>query len=271
MTLRLPFSARLIPALLAAAGGAAAASELDCEVASGPATAALVELYTSEGCSSCPPADRQLRDLRQQLPADARVVPVGLHVTYWDAIGWRDPFAQARFDERQRALLAQGRWKVAYTPQFFVDGRELRDWRAGLVQTIQRVNARPALAAIDLHVSAPTRAGLPHLRLEVSARVAAPRGGEALFVALTESGLASRVARGENAGVTLRHDDTARLWLGPIALHSATARLTHELALPAQWRPDRLRALAFVQDADARILQALDTSSCAGAQAGRRQ
>src|SRR4051812_48677444 len=100
----------LMPASYAANG---------CDVKSGPATAALIELYTSEGCSSCPPADRQLNGLVRELAAGAVFVPLALHVTYWDRIGWKDVFAQKAFDARQAQLLASGLRKVAYTPQFF--------------------------------------------------------------------------------------------------------------------------------------------------------
>src|ERR1700690_674896 len=103
-----------------------------CDVRSGPKTAALIELYTSEGCSSCPPADRQLSRLRQALDSAAEVVPLALHVGYWDYIGWKDPYAQAAFEERQGWLVRAKRQPTIYTPQFFVSGTELRSWRDSL-------------------------------------------------------------------------------------------------------------------------------------------
>jgi hypothetical protein len=90
-----------------------------CDARSGPKTAALVELYTSEGCSSCPPADRQLSRLRQALDPAAKVVPLALHVGYWDYIGWKDPYAQAAFGERQNRLVHANQRRTVYTPQFF--------------------------------------------------------------------------------------------------------------------------------------------------------
>jgi len=260
-------------ALLAAAWPAPPALAAEaCEVQSGPATAALVELYTSEGCSSCPPADQRLRALRSQLPAGAGVVPVGLHVTYWDSPGWRDPFAQSAFDARQRALLGQRRLRVAYTPQFFVNGDELRDWQSQLTATIRRINARPAAASIALKAASITSAG-DSVRVDVQARLADPRAAGDLYVAITESGLASQVRRGENGGVTLHHDATARLWLGPVALEQGRAELHRDLPLPPQWRRAGLQALAFVQDENAHVLQAVDTAACRMplAQAGRPQ
>lgn len=230
-----------------------------CEVNSAPITAALVELYTSEGCSSCPPADRQLAALRSQLPPGAAVVPVGLHVSYWDGLGWRDPFAQTLFDARQRALLDRRHLRVAYTPQFFVNGAELRDWQDALAGAVRRANSLPAAASITLAATPTTRTAL---RVDVRARATDPRTNGDLYVAITEGGLETQVRRGENGGATLRHDDTARLWLGPIALVHGQAELHRELVLPPDWRRERLRALAFVQDGDAYVLQAVDTAAC---------
>jgi hypothetical protein len=230
-----------------------------CEVNSGPATAALVELYTSEGCSSCPPADRQLRALRSELPPEAAVVPVGLHVSYWDGLGWRDPFAQAMFDARQRALLDRRRLRVAYTPQFFVNGDELRDWQRAMASAIRRVNAQPAAASIKLVAASAAHTGL---RLDVLARTTDPHATGDLYVAITESSLQTQVLRGENGGASLRHDDTARLWFGPVALVHGQAELHRELIPSPTWRRERLRALAFVQDRDAHVLQAVDSAAC---------
>ncbi len=238
-----------------------------CEVKSGPATAALVELYTSEGCSSCPPADRQLSNLRGQLDANAVVVPLSLHVSYWDQIGWKDIFAQKIFDARQSELLEKRRYKVVYTPQFFVNGDELRDWSAALPSEIRRINAKPAPVTISLKSTAgnpplKTAAGAT-LLLDADVSAADPRTAGALYLALSESGLVSHVLRGENSGVTLRHDNTVRLWLGPFPLTQGKTRVHQEISLPAAWRSDHVQAVAFVQNSDdAHILQAVSTAQC---------
>lgn len=244
-----------------------------CEVKSGPATAALVELYTSEGCSSCPPADRQLSNLRRQLDADAIMVPLALHVSYWDRIGWKDVFAQRIFDARQSALLEKRRNKFAYTPQFFVNGDELRNWSTALPSEIRRINATPAPVTIRLKSSAanpaPATAPGATLLLEADVSAADPRTAGALYLALSESGLVTHVLRGENGGATLRHDDTVRLWLGPFPLAQGTARVRQEISMPAAWRSDRVQTVAFVQSADARILQAVSTAQCPAATSAR--
>jgi len=228
-----------------------------CSVKSGVRTAALVELYTSEGCSSCPPADRALN----ALPGGALVVPLALHVTYWDHIGWRDPFGQERFDLRQRQLLDSQRRRVAYTPQFFVGGRELRGWSANLAGTIRAVNERTAPVTITL-ATAPSSRGIV-LDAAVQPAAGAGHSAGALYVAVTESGLDSQVARGENGGATLHHDAAARLLLGPVALVNGKAHLRQDAALPPGWRRARLQAVAFVQEQDGpAILQALGAGVC---------
>lgn len=259
-----------LPAILSLGAALCAASSsyaAGCTVTSGPATAAVVELYTSEGCSSCPPADRQLSDLRRQLDADAVVVPLALHVSYWDQTGWSDVFAQKTFDARQSALLKNRHNKVVYTPQFFVNGQELRDWRTALPAAIRAVNATPAPLTITLK-STPAGAAL---QLDADVAAAEPRTAGSLYVALSESGLVSHVLRGENGGATLRHDDTVRLWLGPFPLAQGKVHVQKTISLPAAWQRERVQAVALVQRADdARVLQAVSTAQCTAATPARR-
>ncbi len=229
-----------------------------CTVKSGVATAALVELYTSEGCSSCPPADLQLRQLHQVLDAGAVVVPLALHVSYWDRIGWKDIFAQTRFDARQSALLSFRKNRVAYTPQFFVNGEELRGWRNDLPTTVRQINAKVAPLSITLTSSPIATASVT---LEANAVAPDPHLAGALYLAVSESALVSQVTRGENSGVTLRHDNTARLWFGPIPLEKGRAQLRQQITLPDGWNRQNLQAVAFVQE-QGDVLQAVSTAQC---------
>ncbi len=199
---------------LCLAAVAAPASALDCAVASGPGTAALVELYTSEGCSSCPPADRWLGRLRGAgFGADA-VVPLSLHVDYWDYIGWKDPFAKPAFSARQRELTAITGSGFVYTPQVMLAGRDYRGWSSGghFAEDVRAINARPARAVIALSFDSGTvtaQAALTDVQQAPDA---------ALFMAIFENNLSNRVTAGENHGVTLSHDFVVREWLGPFAL-----------------------------------------------------
>ena len=231
-----------------------------CEAQSGPNTAALVELYTSEGCSSCPPADQLLGQLRRSLGPATEVIPLALHVNYWDHIGWKDPYAQGAFGERQKWLVHANNQRTIYTPQFFVGGAELRSRRETLQSEVQRLNTTPAGASIRVQ-AAVSASGALTLTAEARAR-----GGVdplALYLAVTESGLVSKVTRGENGGATLRHDHVVRAWFGPSRLTGETARLRRELALPRAWQRGRLEVVAFVQNEHTgRVLQAVSARKC---------
>ena len=251
---------RLAILLLPVLGMSVAAGQR-CAVQSGPQTAALVELYSSEGCSSCPPADQRLNALRKEAGAASLVVPLALHVTYWDQIGWADPLAQAQFDARQAELLRHQPRHVAYTPQFFVGGTELRGWDTQLPAAIHRINA--TAAAVNIGLSATPGPG-GKLLLEANASAPDAQTNGQLYVAISESAIVSKVLRGENRGATLQHDAAVRLWLGPVALAQGRAQLRREVKLPASWRPEQLQVVAFVQGADSSaILQAVSTAQCA--------
>lgn len=234
----------------------------ECDVRSGRGTAALVELYTSEGCSSCPPADQQLSRLRQALDPNAVAVPLALHVAYWDYIGWKDRFAQSNFGERQRSLARINRSSAVYTPEFFVNGAELRPWRSDLRSAVRLVNSRPAAASIRVRAH-PTPNGT--LSLDAEATTHQGAGPAALYLALAENGLSSKVTRGENSGTTLSHDHVVREWIGPLRLRDGNVRVKREIPLSTAWHRERLELAAFVQDErTGRVLQALGAQHCAG-------
>lgn len=225
-----------------------------CELASGKTTAALVELYTSEGCSSCPPADRQMRHLEEALDAGAKAVPLALHVPYWDYIGWKDRFARPAFAERQEWLVHANGQRTLYTPQFFVNGGELRAARTSLREQVRKLNGTAAAADIRLSAAQPSPDVL-RLSAQASAKSGAPL---ALYVALTESGLVSKISRGENAGATLEHDHVVREWIGPVNFAAGGAHVQRDIRLPADWDRSQLGLVAFVQDPrTGRVLQAL--------------
>src|SRR5437868_8296991 len=156
----------LVIACFATPAGAA-----QCVARSGERTAALVELYTSEGCSSCPPADRWLSNVGKAF-ATEQVVPLALHVDYWDYIGWKDPFARREFSQRQRRLSQLQRASFVYTPQVLVQGTDFRAWgRPEFDRAIGRINARPARASLELQILG---ASADALQLRVQALVSNP-------------------------------------------------------------------------------------------------
>ncbi|NNG24743.1 DUF1223 domain-containing protein [Telluria aromaticivorans] len=223
-----------------------------CRAESGPGTAALVELYTSEGCSSCPPADRELSQLRGKAGRNAVIIPLALHVTYWDRIGWKDGFAQKEFDLRQKLLASHGKSRLVYTPQFFMNGRELRNWRGQFPDAIRKTNQKPAEASVALTW---TRAAGDTVQLEAVATGRDPQARQVLYLAVSESRLVSKVLRGENGGATLMHDDTVRAWFPPVRLSRGRAQLHQAMRIPGNWNLQNLQAVAFVQDLDDGIVQ----------------
>lgn len=176
----------------------------------------VVELYTSEGCNSCPPADRWLRGLA---PRDDLVV-VAFHVDYWDRLGWKDPWGDPRHSARQQWRAARSGARVVYTPDVVFDGRSRTDWPRGWMPATA-IDAAP----FDLALRASVR-GDGHLRVEWSGS-GAPAGAGA-WVAVTQSGLGGTPARGENAGVPLRHSHVVRAFADGLVARGGTL----DLALP---------------------------------------
>ena len=196
--------------------------------------------------------------MRQALDPAAEVVPLALHVGYWDYIGWKDPYAQGAFGERQSWLVRANQRKTVYTPQFFVGGTELRSWQGALRDKVRQLNALPAAADIRVQAGIASNGALA-LNAEATARAGAEPA--ALYLALAESGLVSKVTRGENNGVTLAHDHVVREWIGPVRLIAGAAQVQREIALPAAWNRARLEVVAFVQDErSGSVLQALSAA-----------
>ncbi|MBC7500508.1 MAG: DUF1223 domain-containing protein [Herminiimonas sp.] len=258
---------RLILSTVVAAIAAAPLSPVlaaACSKQSPAHTVALLELYTSEGCSSCQAADRFVSGLLKPGMTLDQVVPLSLHVDYWDYIGWKDVYARAAFTERQRWLSALAGSRTIYTPEVFVGGRESRDWaaRSGVMAAVRRTNDRPAQADVAITLGTPTTAGLP---VEINARAA--QSGN-LFIALYENGLVSKVAAGENSGTELRHDHVVRQWFGPFALsgngNQPKAGWSQTIAMPSGAVYKNLGVAAFVQSTKGEILQSLALPTCPG-------
>ncbi|MDB5762357.1 MAG: hypothetical protein JWQ21_1352 [Herminiimonas sp.] len=234
-----------------------------CSRQSPPYTIALLELYTSEGCDSCPPANKFVSTLRHQSLASGltagQVVPLALHVDYWDYIGWKDLFGKHAFTERQHWLSDLANTRTVYTPEIFIAGRELRNWSDGVPAAVKRINARPAQADIAIALGKISNGSLP---VEVNAKAA---GGK-LFIALYENGLVTDIKAGENRGVTLKEDYVVRDWIGPIALPAdakgGKAALPRALTVPADSVTKNLGVAAFVQTDKGEVLQTLSLPLC---------
>lgn len=202
----------------------------------------VVELYTSEGCSSCPPADRWLSSLKGQ----PGVIAAAFHVDYWNGLGWPDRFASPAYTERQQQGVGVNGSRYAYTPQIVVNGR---DWRGSALPAAPAEPARVRLAW--------SRSAAGELKLSAEALPGAPSRIQ-LWWARVEDGHQTRVRAGENRGETLNHDDVVRdygrlpVWDGQA--HAAWAVPAHpgEPGHPSRW-------IAVAVDAsDGRVLQAVE-------------
>ena len=197
-------------------------------VESGPRQTAVLELYTSEGCSSCPPADRWLSRLIELPAGEIDVLALGFHVDYWDYLGWKDRFASRQYSNRQRQLGANNRQRTIYTPEFFVNGKEVRGAR-NILESIHATNRETAPLDLALEV----RRDGDHLELTVA--TTGPRdAAEAVHhrYVVYENGLSTRVERGENSGATLHHQGVVRYLSRAYRLN---AHNRHRIALDADW------------------------------------
>ena len=184
------------------------------------------------------------------------MIGLGLHVDYWDYIGWKDEFASPRFTQRQRDWSQAHRSRFVYTPQVVLSGTDYRAWgEASVAQDIVRINAKAARA--DLHLT--TMPSRNALAVTASARIGemALRRDTTIYLALTQDNISTPVGRGENRGVTLKHGNVVRDWLGPFAVQpDGMVTVEKRLPIPKGARLADLRVVMFAQRG-AEILQAV--------------
>lgn len=248
-------------ALACMCGTAQAETTTACTAHGGAQTMPLVELYTSEGCSSCPPADRWLS--RRFALGEANFL--AFHVDYWDDIGWPDRFGSSLYSQRQRSRVGAAGGHTVYTPQVMVGETVQANWhREDIWQRTLQQARQTAQAALALRLS---RNG-SNWQAAVGA---APRGeipaGAQLWLARYVDAQTTAVRAGENRGVTLRHDRVVRQLSGPWPLTGAA--IAQPVPLPAEAAP--WGVTAFVQDAQGVILQSLSlhADGCLAQQDGR--
>lgn len=203
----------------------------------------VVELFTSEGCSSCPPADVLLGQLRQDLAQkNVEVIPLGFHVDYWNSQGWKDRFSSADFTHRQELYAHSLNSKNGpYTPQMVVDGTAEVVGNSGQVeQLITREATTPGVAEVTLSAD-----GTDQLAVNVKG----PSSGKSnVLLAITEDNLSTNVGAGENNGHTLRHAAVVREFRQLGQLHDGSFTRSVPLKLKSDWKRVDLRAVVFVQE-----------------------
>lgn len=243
-------------ALAACAAGATA----QCQVESPAHRVPLLELYTSEGCSSCPPADRWLARLPALGQGSSRVVALAFHVDYWNQLGWEDRFSHADYSARQREIAERNGGRFVYTPQFVLDGRDWQQWRAAgaLGDALSKLSREQSGAAISF--TAAREGSTVVVQGSVTMR---EDGAGAVWLALYEDDLRTVVRAGENRGRTLEHDRVVRILLGPMKAQASAVKVHERLALRPEWRAEHLGLAVFAQDTrTGSTLQAVAVSGC---------
>jgi hypothetical protein len=225
---------KAILALSAVVGFAPLTTAQNCQRSAGTQPPAVVELFTSQGCSSCPPADRWLSTLK----GDESVIALSFHVNYWNYLGWKDPYATPETTERQRRIQKALHGTYVYTPQVVLNGRDHRQWRG------QAARALPKLPAEQAPALSLSRAGDL-----ITAQVGAQPGRSQLagYWAVLHNGLSQQVTRGENAGARLVNDHVVSLYQ-PVAAWNAQAAHTVRLMLPPNMAAQRVVFIVTDED-----------------------
>jgi hypothetical protein len=221
------------------------------------ATPVLVELFTSEGCSSCPPADALLsRFGRTQPVPGANIIPLEEHVDYWDRLGWKDPFSSEAATARQNEYGSAFGGEQIYTPQMIVDGRTefVGSSDSAALRAIRSASQSP-----KPNVQLDWGAG-DNLKINVSPITGATRGDDLqLFLVVAENMLHTDVKRGENAGRALEHNGVVRQLSLVAKINSPSSGFSSTTVVhPAhEWNRENLRAVVFVQERHSRHVLAV--------------
>jgi hypothetical protein len=223
-----------------------AAAALAASLTAQQRTPVVVELFTSEGCSSCPPADSILSRLDREQPiSGAEVIALGEHVDYWDRDGWRDRFSSALFTARQQDYGQAMKLGNVYTPQMVINGRAEvlgSDWDAAN-RAIRAAAQTPPLEAVTLKIT-----GWDGLSVRVGSTK--PPQAMDMFLAITESGLDTSVFGGENNGRRLRHTAVVRSMtrLGNLDKKSGVYSAETRVNLRPEWNRQNIKLILFVQE-----------------------
>jgi hypothetical protein len=222
-------------------------------VSSGTQQIAVVELYTSEGCSSCPPADRWLSQLVETPKPELDVLALSFHVDYWDYLGWKDRFSSADYTARQRQLGANNLQRTIYTPEFFVNGMETRG-SGNILDKIQQTNRQKAALKLKLTVSREQTGLLLELDAPEDRNSIGPLQHRFLVY---ENNLSTEVKRGENSGKRLKHQQVVRHMSEAQNLRGVNQ---YRIAIDPDWEPENIGVAVLVTSpGDRHYLQAVYT------------
>lgn len=236
-----------------------------CESHSAATRTQLIELYTSEGCSSCPPADKWLSALIPKVVTAEEVVPLAYHVDYWDRLGWRDRFADPAFTARQYAGAKISGSGFVFTPQVVLAGRNFGAWgnSSSLQRGVSAARTTMPDASITLRQQA-VAAGKVAFEVQAQLRQGFNANEVRIYAALFQNGLVSEVGKGENSGSRLHHDYVVRSLLNSKAIDSTGKIIFQErFILPEDAQPKAMGVAVFAQDAKTgTVLQVMAAPLC---------
>lgn len=219
---------------------------------------AVLEIFTAEGCGNCPAADRWIQSLPELGMTDNEVIVLGFHVDYLNETkGWVDQFADPIFSERQKQLALINLYQTVYTPEIFVSGEVVHNWREHGTEIIRFVNSFEPEAGIELTINKQDQLLAIHSDVQVAGEE--NRQHAKMYLAVVEDNLRSEIGGGDNAGATFNHQNVVRQWLGPFDLDSdGTTEIQTQLNLDKNWKQQDLRVVALVQNLyDGYVLQGL--------------
>lgn len=210
----------------------------------------LVELFTSEGCSSCPPADEVLKRLQREQPVpNVHIITLSEGVTYWDYLGWKDPLASETYTRRQSGYASALHRPNLYTPQMVVDGKT-EFVGSNFEQAKNAIRAAATADKAKLQATAKWQVGKINVSAELHSRDGKPVEGYSLFAAVVEDNVVTSVARGENSGRRLAHHSVARelVKLGQSSSGASGLKLARQIEAKSEWSKQNLRIVLFAQD-----------------------
>jgi len=211
---------------------------------------ALIELYTSQGCSSCPPSEKWLGNLEKSGVGNDKAVPLALHIDYWDYIGWKDQFSQKYFKQRQYQFRQLNHSSSVYTPQIMFNGADVR--RVSFDNSLSKLRQESAAVSFDL-VAETTNDNKVSLKIDFD-RIDDVAKDSNVIVVIAENDLVKDISRGENAGRTLEHHHVARLWKN---LGKVQENYSLDLDIDPTWKLDNLEVVVIVETDDLQTQQAL--------------
>lgn len=226
------------------------AQEKMCSIKSPENKMALIEMYTSEACSSCPPGDRAISVLpNKDFPSD-KVAVLAFHVDYWDHLDWVDPFSKKEFVERHRVLATKNKAKALFTPHFFVNSKEVFNWRKNLVKETALSNQEKS----NLNIFADYEIRKNN-KLVIDIKYSWIKGLEDfdLFVAISENKILRKITDGENSGETINYHHIVR----NLSKVDTKSNLSTEINLGTDWNKENLSLVVFAQDKRFNIIQSV--------------